>query len=146
MGCERKILILSLCGMLLLAASCAPRRLPAAEEVTSTALDEVYAHARRQGITEAEQSLREDLQMQGTLGYVRPYVPVRTPPNVMRVWIPPFEDEQHNLVQGHWVHVVVHDEGWYVGQQASPADAMLPHAVPSRGTAAGKLATMEGQP
>src|SRR2546427_210312 len=82
MGCERKILILSLCGMLLLVASCAPRRLRAAEEATSKALDEVYAHARHQGITEAEQSLREDLQMQGTLGYMRPYVPVRTPPNV----------------------------------------------------------------
>jgi hypothetical protein len=113
--------------------------------VTEKSLDEVYAHARRHGSEAGEKTLREELQMQGTLGYVRPYVPVRTPPNVMRVWIPAFEDEQHNLVQGHWVHVVVHDEGWYVGQQASPVAAMLPHAAPRRSTSVHPAAT-GGQP
>jgi hypothetical protein len=113
--------------------------------VTGTSLDEVYAHARRQGSEAGEQTLREDLQMQGTLGYLRPYVPVRTPPNVIRVWIPPFEDEQHNLVQGHWVHVVVHTEGWYVGQQTSPMAATLPHAAPTSSATVRPAAT-GGQP
>lgn len=131
MDYQRMIWRLSLCAMLLLGASCTAHRPPASGGVTGTSLDEVYAHARRQGSEAGEQTLREDLQMQGTLGYLRPYVPVRTPPNVIRVWIPPFEDEQHNLVQGHWVHVVVHTEGWYTGQQASPMAAMLPHAAPT---------------
>jgi Type IV conjugative transfer system lipoprotein (TraV) len=113
---------LSLCAMLLL-ASCASRPHTGAH---GQSLEEVYAQARRQGGEAGAAAMRDDLQLQGTLGYVRPHVPVRTPPNVMRVWIPPFADAEQNLVQGHWVHVVIADEGWFVGQQASPVAALLP--------------------
>ena len=80
-----------LCGTLVLLASCstAPHG-PASRD--GHALDEAYARARRQGIDAGVEAMRDDLQLRGTLGYVRPYVPVRTPPNVLRVWIPPFED------------------------------------------------------
>ena len=64
MGCERKILILSLCGMLLLVASCAPRRLPAAEEVTSKALDEIYAVSKKAFVTMRELVLEHDKHRQ----------------------------------------------------------------------------------
>jgi hypothetical protein len=89
-------------------------------------LDEAYARARRQGIDAGVEAMRDDLQLRGTLGYVRPHVPVRTPPNVLRVWIPPFEDGERNLVQGHWVHVVIADEGWTVDQPVAPSAALLP--------------------
>lgn len=125
------ILRLSLCGMLWLIASCSAPRPGQRNGAEGNSLDEVYAHARRQGIEAGAEALRDDLQLQGTLGYVRPDVPVRTPPNVMRVWIPTFEDAEHNLVQGHWVHVVVYDEGWYVGQQVAPVAALLPYTAPT---------------
>ncbi|NOT56764.1 MAG: TraV family lipoprotein [Deltaproteobacteria bacterium] len=118
---------LSLCGMLGLLASCSASRPHAGTQGQS--LEEVYAQARRQGGEAGAAAMRDDLQLQGTLGYVRPHVPVRTPPHVMRVWIPPFADAEQNLVQGHWVHVVIADEGWTVGQQASPVTALLPYTT-----------------
>lgn len=127
------ILRLSLCGMLGLLASCSTSRARPGTEGHS--LEEVYAQARRQGSEAGAEAIRDDLQLQGTLGYVRPHVPVRTPPNVMRVWIPPFADAEQNLVQGHWVHVVIADEGWYVGQQASPVAALLPYTTSPTATA-----------
>ena len=114
---------LSLCAMVLLASCSASRPHTGA---AGQSLDDVYAHARRQGGEAGAEAMRDELQLQGTFGYVRPHVPVRTPPNVMRVWIPPFADAEQNLVQGHWVHVVIADEGWVVGQQASPVAALLP--------------------
>ena len=114
-----------LCAMLVLLASCstAPHG-PASRD--GHALDEAYARARRQGIDAGVEAMRDDLQLRGTLGYVRPHVPVRTPPNVLRVWIPPFEDGERNLVQGHWVHVVIADEGWTVDQPVAPSAPLLP--------------------
>ncbi len=125
MGTTWTPLPLRLYAMLVLLASCStvPRG-PASRD--GHALDEAYARARRHGIEAGVEAMRDDLQLQGTLGYVRPHVPVRTPPNVMRVWIPPFEDGERNLVQGHWVHVVIADEGWTVGQPVAPGAALLP--------------------
>ncbi|SRR5581483_5304694 len=116
---------LHLCGMLVLLASCSTaQRRPDGSD--GHALDEAYARARRHGIEAGVEAMRDDLQLQGTLGYIRPHVPVRTPPNVLRVWIPPFEDGERNLVQGHWVHVVIADEGWTVGQPVAPGATMVP--------------------
>jgi hypothetical protein len=81
--------------MLGLLASCSTSRARSGTEGHS--LEEVYAQARRQGSEAGAEAMRDDLQLQGTLGYVRPHVPVRTPPNVMRVWIPSFADVEQNL-------------------------------------------------
>ncbi len=125
MGMTLTPLRLCLCATLALLASCSTtQRDPAGHD--GHVLDQAYARARRQGIDAGVEAMRDDLQLQGTLGYVRPHVPVRTPPNVMRVWIPPFEDGERNLVQGHWVHVVIADEGWTVGQPVAPVVTMLP--------------------
>ena len=125
MGTTLTRLRLRLCVTLVLLASCSTtRRNPAGSDGHS--LDEAYARARRQGIEAGVEAMRDDLQLQGTFGYVRPHVPVRTPPHVLRVWIPPFEDGERNLVQGHWVHVVIADEGWTVGQPVAPVATMVP--------------------
>ena len=129
MGYMPTILRLSLCAMLWLLASCSASRSGQHPSSDGTSLDAAYAQARRHGIEDGAAALQDELQLQGTLGYVRPHVPVRTPPNVMRVWIPPFEDAERNLVQGHWVHVVIGDEGWYINQQVSPVTAHLPYTA-----------------
>ena len=142
MGYMPTISRLSLCAMLWLLASCSASR--SGQSSDGTSLDAAYAQARRHGIEDGAEALRDELQLQGTLGYVRPHVPVRTPPNVMRVWIPPFEDAERNLVQGHWVHVVIGDEGWYINQQVSPVTAHLPytastpHPTPARSQRGGR--------
>src|SRR5690349_21818501 len=62
----------------------------------------------------------------------------------MRVWIPPFEDAERNLVQGHWVHVVIGDEGWYITEQVAsvtahlPYTASTPHTAPARSKRGGR--------
>jgi len=139
MGTTSTRLQLTLCATLVLLASCSMTRRGAHEGSGGHALDEVYAHARRQGIEAGVEAMRDDLQLQGTFGYVRPHVPVRTPPNVMRVWIPPFEDGERNLVQGHWVHVVIADEGWTVGHSVAPVSTMRPPVprTPVAGTTKG---------
>jgi hypothetical protein len=138
MGYTSMIFHLSLCVMLGLLASCSASRSGQHTSSDGTSLDAAYAQARRHGIEDGAETLRDELQLQGTLGYVRPHVPVRTPPNVMRVWIPPFEDAERNLVQGHWVHVVIGDEGWYLNQQASPVTAQLPYTASTPHTAPGR--------
>lgn len=144
MGYMSMIYHLSLCVMLGLLASCSASRSGQNTGSDGTSLDAAYAQARRHGIEDGAEALRDELQLQGTLGYVRPHVPVRTPPNVMRVWIPPFEDAERNLVQGHWVHVVIGDEGWYINQQVSPVTAQLPytastpHTAPARSKRGGR--------
>ena len=125
MGTTWTCVRLHLCATLVLLASCSTTHHgPAGSDDHS--LDEAYARARRQGLEAGVEAMRDDLQLQGTLGYVRPHVPVRTPLNVLRVWIPPFEDGERNLVQGHWVHVVIADEGWTVSQPVAPGATPLP--------------------
>src|SRR6185369_55897 len=126
MGTTWTCVRLHLCATLVLLASCSATPRTAHEGSEGHSLDESYAHARRQGIEAGVAAMHNDLQLQGTFGYVRPHVPVRTPPNVMRIWIPPFEDGERNLVQGHWVHVVITDEGWTVDQPVAPSAALLP--------------------
>jgi hypothetical protein len=76
--------------MLLLGSSCATHRPPLPEESVGRPLDQVYNQTRREGLHTGAEAIRRELAIQGTLGYVRPGVPVRTPPDVLAVWIPAF--------------------------------------------------------
>ena len=111
----------------MLAASCTAHRPPAGTR-EGRSLGDVYKSVTREGGEAAEESIRRDLQVQGTLGYVNPYVPVRTPPNVMPVWIPSFVSAEGDLVSGHWVYLVVNKEQWFVEEQAT--DVATPVALP----------------
>lgn len=125
---------LSLSATLLVVASCTAQRSPTPPSAAGQSLDDVYNSARREGIAAAKDTLQHDLQLQGTLGYVRPYVPVRMPPNVMRVWIPPFVDADNHMVQGHWVHVLIRDEQWFIEQEAPvpPPAGLVPHTTTAK--------------
>jgi hypothetical protein len=89
--------------MLLLGSSCAPHRPPRPDESVGLPLDQVYNQTRREGVQAGAEAIRRELTIQGTLGYVRPGVPVRTPPNVIAVWIPAFVNTEGDMVSGHWV-------------------------------------------
>jgi len=78
MGTTWTCVRLHLCGMLVLLASCSATPRTAHEGSEGHSLDESYAHARRQGIEAGVAAMHNDLQLQGTFGYVRPHVPVRT--------------------------------------------------------------------
>ncbi len=78
MGTTWTCVRLHLCATLVLLASCSATPRTAHEGSEGHSLDESYAHARRQGIEAGVAAMHNDLQLQGTFGYVRPHVPVRT--------------------------------------------------------------------
>lgn len=46
-----------------------------------------------------------------------PYVPVITPPKVVRIWVPDHVTPSNDLVVGHWIFVKLEDEKWYIEDQ-----------------------------
>ncbi len=119
--------------MLLLGSSCAPHRPPRPEESVGLPLDQVYNQTRREGVQAGAEAIRRELTIQGTLGYVRPGVPVRTPPNVMAVWIPAFVNTEGDMVSGHWVYMVRQQEKWFIEEETGPGAAAVaaPHSRPT---------------
>jgi hypothetical protein len=114
--------------MLLLSASCAPQHRPGPDESSGRPLDHVYNETRREGLRVGAEAIQRELTMQGTLGYLRPGVPVRTPPNVMAVWIPTFVNTEGDMVSGHWVYMVRQQEKWFIEDETGPGTA--PVTVP----------------
>lgn len=111
--------------MLLLGSSCATHRPPLPEVSVGRPLDQVYHQTRREGSQAGAEAIRRELTIQGTLGYVRPGVPVRTPPNVMAVWIPAFVNTEGDLVSGHWVYMVRQHEQWFIEEETGPGAAAV---------------------
>lgn len=46
-----------------------------------------------------------------------PYVPVITPPEIVRVWIYDHVTPSNDLVVGHWIFIKLKDEKWYIEDQ-----------------------------
>jgi hypothetical protein len=111
--------------MLLLVSSCAPHRPPPPAEAVGRPLDQVYNQTRREGLQAGAEAIRRELSIQGTLGYVRPGVPVRTPPQVLAVWIPGFVNTEGDLVSGHWVYMVRQQEKWFLEEETGPGAAAM---------------------
>lgn len=111
--------------MLLLVSSCAPQRHPMPGDAGGRPLDQVYNQTRSEGLHAGADALRRELTIQGTLGYVRPGVPVRTPPNVMAVWIPAFVNTEGDMVSGHWLYMVRQQEKWFIEEETGPGTAAV---------------------
>jgi hypothetical protein len=111
--------------MLWLGSSCATHRPPLPEESVGRPLDQVYNQTRREGLHAGAEAIRRELAIQGTLGYVRPGVPVRTPPHVMAVWIPAFVNTEGDMVSGHWVYMVRQQEQWFIEEETGPGTAAV---------------------
>jgi len=46
-----------------------------------------------------------------------PYVPVMTPPEIVRIWIYDHVTPSNDLVVGHWVFIKLRDQKWYIEEQ-----------------------------
>ncbi len=126
-----------LVGLLLLLASCSSQQ-RSGEEPRGQLIDAQVRDARRDGMAAAEATVRRELQMRGTLGYVRPGVPLRAPADTMKVWIPAFTDAQGAMHEGHWVHLTIEAEDWATAKDDPPArtpSAAVPRRVlrPTKG-------------
>ena len=64
-------------------------------------------------------------------------VPVRTPAQVMRVWIAPWEDKDGDLVVTGYVYTEIQPRRWVLGEEAPMAAPRLKALAPVDGSAAG---------
>lgn len=70
--------------------------------------------------------VRNTLKQKQAYGSVEPYYPLRLPPDIRKVWIVEHPNEAGDLIQGHWVFMVVEPGRW-----ASPS---VPALHPESGT------------
>jgi hypothetical protein len=83
----------------------------------------------KKGMGEGNKAMVEEMQwkfkQKGSYGYIEPYFALRFPSDVRKVWIADHPNEAGDLIQGHWVFMVVTPERW-----ASPS---IPPVHPDNG-------------
>ena len=93
----------------------------------------VYKDGMEQGNKAMLDEVRGKLKQKSAFGSVEPYNPLRLPPDIRKVWIVEHPNEVGDLIQGHWVFLVVQPGRW-----ASPAvpalhpqsETRTPSAIP----------------
>jgi Type IV conjugative transfer system lipoprotein (TraV) len=65
------------------------------------------------------EEIQKNLKQKNAYGYVESYYPVRLPPDIRRVWIVDHQNDAGDLIQGHWVFMVVTPGRW--GSPSIPA-------------------------
>lgn len=85
----------------------------------------VYKQGMEEGTKSMLEEVKKNLKQKGAYGYVEPYHPVRLPPDIRRVWVVDHPNEAGDLIQGHWVFMVVRPGRW-----ASPS---IPPVHPESG-------------
>ena len=86
----------------------------------------VYKDGMEQGNKAMLDEVRSQLKQKQAYGSVEPYFPLRLPPDIRKVWIVDHPNEAGDLIQGHWVFMVVEPGRW-----ASPS---VPALHPESGT------------
>jgi hypothetical protein len=88
--------------------------LQACATAENPALDPVAMY--KKGMEEGNKAMVEEVQrklkQKNAYGYVEPYDPLRLPPDVRKVWIVDHPNDAGDLIQGHWVFMMVTPGGW----------------------------------
>lgn len=72
----------------------------------------VYKDGMAQGNKAMLDEVRSQLKQKSAYGSVEPYYPLRLPPDIRKVWIVEHPNEAGDLIQGHWVFMVVEPGRW----------------------------------
>lgn len=78
-------------------------------------IKEMQGAASTAGSRDAVELLRDSMRARNAYGHTDPYKPVRTPAQVMPIWVVPHRDERtegRRRVSGHWEHSVVEPGDW----------------------------------
>lgn len=86
----------------------------------------VYKDGMEQGNKAMLDEVRDKLKQKSAYGFVEPYNPLRLSPDIRKVWIVEHPNEAGDLIQGHWVFMMVQPGRW-----ASPS---MPALHPESGT------------
>jgi Type IV conjugative transfer system lipoprotein (TraV) len=85
----------------------------------------MYKKGMEEGNKAMVEEVQRKLKQKNAYGSVEPYDPLRLPSDIRKVWIVDHPNEAGDLIQGHWVFMVVTPGRW-----ASPS---VPPVHPSSG-------------
>jgi hypothetical protein len=85
----------------------------------------MYKKGMEEGNNAMVEEVQRKLKQKNAYGSVEPYDPLRLPSDIRKVWIVDHPNEAGDLIQGHWVFMVV-----TLGRWASPS---VPPVHPSSG-------------
>jgi hypothetical protein len=85
----------------------------------------MYKKGMEEGSKAMVEEVQRKLKQKGAYSYVEPYDPLRLPPDIRKVWIVEHPNEAGDLIQGHWVFMMVTPGRW-----ASPS---IPAVHPDSG-------------
>lgn len=106
--CSKSRLALLLCVAALGLSACATKR------AEFRSIDEVYDDIHRSGSRDAVSLLRTGMRERMVYGVTDPYVPMRTPDEIVPIWVPPYVDPRTGRrVDGHWEHTVLRRGEWF---------------------------------
>src|SRR6266852_5056408 len=72
----------------------------------------MYKKGMEEGSKATVEEVRKNLKRKNAYGSVEPYDPVRLPPDIHKVWIVDHQNDAGDLIQGHWVFMVVTHGRW----------------------------------
>ena len=72
----------------------------------------VYKDGLERGSKAMIEEVRNRLKQKNAFGSVEPYYPLRLPPDIRKVWIVEHPNEAGDLIQGHWVFMLVQPGRW----------------------------------
>ena len=72
----------------------------------------MYKKGMEEGNKAMVEEVQRKLKQKNAYGSVEPYDPLRLPPDIRRVWIVDHPNEAGDLIQGHWVFMVVTPGRW----------------------------------
>ena len=75
--------------------------------------DSVYDQVYREGGRDIVKSLKEGLRQKQVYGTTDPYIPLRTPDQIMPVWAPARIDKQGRRIEGRWENTIIRRSQWY---------------------------------
>ncbi len=94
-----------------------------AYQVTNTAITE--AHPENNPSSESTSSPAIAPPLQQPVPKIEDPTPIRTPSQVMRIWIAPWEDADGDLMVSNYVYTELEPRRWMVGKAAQTANASL---------------------
>jgi len=101
-----KFIVTGVLFLFLQACATAQKPQPKADPVA------LYKKAVEAGTKSMVEELKRNLKEKNAYGYVEPYYPLRLPPDIRKVWIVDHPNESGDLIQGHWVFIVLSPERW----------------------------------
>jgi conjugal transfer pilus assembly protein TraV len=94
-----------------------------AYQVTNTAIKEAPPETSKESEPMSKPALAPPLQQ--PVPKIEDPTPIRTPSQVMRIWIAPWEDAEGDLMVSNYVYTELEPLRWMVGKAASTASSSL---------------------